>query len=127
MCVVSNCANFKEIKIENIEISDILPIAGDRSRDYHHFRDRERPMHKDYRPFRNRAIVYALMETGMSRAAVCNIDFEDVDAASFRSYKTVDSKSILAYKIFLYKMAFFYTKRIVFRLKIPVLSTTIRI
>ena len=31
------------------------------------------------RPFRNRAIVYTLIETGMRRAAVCNIDLEDVD------------------------------------------------
>jgi integrase len=34
---------------------------------------------KGYRPFRNRAIVYTLIETGMRRAAVRNIDLEDVD------------------------------------------------
>ena len=37
------------------------------------------PCAKGYRPFRNRAIVYALIETGMRQAAVRNIDFDDVD------------------------------------------------
>jgi integrase len=34
---------------------------------------------KGYRSFRNRAIVYALIETGMRRAVVRNIDLADVD------------------------------------------------
>ena len=36
-------------------------------------------MRKGYRPFRNRAIVYTLIETGMRRAAVRNIDLDDVN------------------------------------------------
>src|SRR5512147_2481871 len=34
-----------------------------------------------YRPWRNRAIVYCLIETGMRRAAVCNLDLSEVDFA----------------------------------------------
>ena len=34
-----------------------------------------------YRPWRNRAIVYCLIETGMRRAAVCNLDLGEVDFA----------------------------------------------
>ncbi len=36
-------------------------------------------MNKTYRPFRNRAVVYALIETGMRRAAVCHLNLADVD------------------------------------------------
>ena len=36
-------------------------------------------MRKNYRPYRNRAIVYALIETDMRRAAVRNLNLEDVD------------------------------------------------
>ncbi|MFP6764913.1 MAG: hypothetical protein VB858_14905, partial [Planctomycetaceae bacterium] len=48
-----------------LDATDTLPIVGGRSKDRHRFRDQERPMRKGYRPFRNRAIVYALIETGM--------------------------------------------------------------
>ena len=44
-----------------LDAADTLPIIGDRSKD------------------RNRAIVYTLFETGMRRAAVRNIDLDDVD------------------------------------------------
>jgi hypothetical protein len=53
-----------------LDAADTLPIVGGRSKDRHRFRDKERPMRKGYRPFRNRAIVYTLIETGMRRAAV---------------------------------------------------------
>jgi integrase len=56
-----------------------ISIVGWRSNDRHRFRDKERLVRKGYRPFRNRAIVYALIETGMRRAAVRNIDLADVD------------------------------------------------
>ena len=39
----------------------------------------ERPRRKGYRPWRNRAIVYCLIETGMRRAAVCNLDLCEID------------------------------------------------
>ena len=37
------------------------------------------PMRKGYRPYRNRAIVNTLIETGMRRAAVRNLNLKDVD------------------------------------------------
>jgi integrase len=56
-----------------------LPIIGGRSKDRHCFRDKERPVRKGYPPYRIRAIVYTLIETGMRRATVRNIDLADVD------------------------------------------------
>ena len=43
-----------------------------------------RPRRKGYRPYRNRAIVYCLIETGMRRSAVCNLNLEHVDRKSFK-------------------------------------------
>ena len=63
----------------NLVAADTLPIVGGRTKDRHRFRDKERSMRKGYRPFRNRTIVYTLIETGMRRAAVRNIDLADVD------------------------------------------------
>ena len=48
-----------------LDAADTLPIIGGRSKDRHRFRDKERPVRKGYRPFRNRAIVYTLIETGV--------------------------------------------------------------
>ncbi len=39
----------------------------------------ERPRRKGYRPWRNRAIVYLLIETGMRRAAVVRLDAGDIN------------------------------------------------
>jgi integrase len=66
-----------------LDAADHLPVLGGRSRDrrrYGHleFAD-ERPRRKGYRPWRNRALVYCLIETGMRRAAVCNLDLQGVD------------------------------------------------
>ena len=62
-----------------LDAADTLPIVGGRSKDRNRFRDQERPVRKGYRPLRNRAIVYTLIETGMRRAAVRNIDLADVN------------------------------------------------
>src|SRR5512132_2591685 len=60
-----------------LDAADHLPILGGRSRDRRRSKDvefaDERPRRKGYRPWRNRAIVYCLIETGMRRAAVCNL------------------------------------------------------
>ena len=68
-----------------LDAADHLPILGGRSRDRRRSKDvefaDERPRRKGYRPWRNRAIVYALIETGMRRAAVCNLDLSEVDFA----------------------------------------------
>ena len=39
----------------------------------------ERPRRKGYRPYRNRAIVYTLLGTGMRRAAIRNLNLAAVD------------------------------------------------
>jgi integrase len=66
-----------------LDAADHLPILGGRSRDRRRCKDvefaDERPRRKGYRPWRNRAIVYCLIETGMRRAAVCNLDLVEID------------------------------------------------
>jgi integrase len=49
--------------------------TGGRSRDRYR-NATERPRRKDYRPYRNRAIVYTLIETGMRRSAVVGINWD---------------------------------------------------
>src|SRR5215831_9533212 len=60
-----------------------LTIGG-RSKDRKRYRTGERPRRTGYRPYRNRAIVYTLMETGMRRAAVTRLDRAQVDLAGRR-------------------------------------------
>ena len=62
-----------------LDAADSLPLVGGRSKDRNRFRGKERPMRKGYRAFRNRAIVYTLIETGMRRAAIRNLNLDDVD------------------------------------------------
>lgn len=63
--------------------ADLLLQLGGRSRDRGRYRGRQdRPRHKGHRPYRNRAVVYLLIETGMRRAAVVDLDLEDVDFAA---------------------------------------------
>jgi integrase len=62
-----------------LDAADSLPLVGGRSKDRNRFRGQERPQRKGYRPYRNRAIVYTLIETGMRRAAVRNLDLKDVN------------------------------------------------
>lgn len=62
-----------------LDAADMLTSTGGRSRDRKRFRGQERPTRKGYRPWRNRAIVYALIETGMRRAAVTKLNLGDVD------------------------------------------------
>ena len=69
-----------------LDAADHLPVLGGRSRDRRRSKDiefaDERPRRKGYRPWRNRAIVYALIETGMRRAAVCSLDLSEIDFES---------------------------------------------
>ncbi len=62
-----------------LDAADLLLETGGRSRDRSRYRNAERPVNKTYRPYRNRAVVYALIETGMRRAAVCHLNLSDVD------------------------------------------------
>lgn len=62
-----------------LDAADQLPVTGGRSRDRKRFRKKERPQRKGYRPYRNRAIIYTLIETGMRRAGAVNIILDDID------------------------------------------------
>jgi integrase len=67
-----------------LDAADHLPVIGGRSRDRRRNKKTElpdeRPRRKGYRPWRNRAIVYTLVETGMRRAEVTTIDLSGLDA-----------------------------------------------
>lgn len=62
-----------------LDAADLLVEIGGRSKDRSRFRGVERPKRKGYRALRNRAIIYALIETGMRRAAVTNLSLGDID------------------------------------------------
>ncbi|MFZ0256031.1 MAG: site-specific integrase [Gammaproteobacteria bacterium] len=66
-----------------LDAADCLPVIGGRSRNRRLTTELpdERPRRKSYRPWRNRAIIYLLIETGMRRAAVTRLNFVDIDAA----------------------------------------------
>ncbi|HLO76643.1 MAG TPA: site-specific integrase [Magnetospirillum sp.] len=72
-----------------LDAADLLhqsDVRKDRSR----FRGAQRPASAWARPWRNRAIVYTLLETGMRRAAVVAINLADIDFAG--SAITVEEK-----------------------------------
>ena len=67
-----------------LDAADYLPIIGGRSRNRRTQTEMpadERPRRKGYRPWRNRAIVYLLIETGMRRSAVTTLNLDDIDTA----------------------------------------------
>lgn len=62
-----------------LDAADLLVEIGGRSKDHNRYQRTERPKRRGYRALRNRAIVYALVETGMRRAAARNLDLTAVD------------------------------------------------
>ena len=62
-----------------LDAADTLPVLGGLSKDRHRYRGKNRPQRKGFRPYRNRAIVYCLIETGMRRAAVRNLNLKGVN------------------------------------------------
>lgn len=63
-----------------LDAADLLTQNQGISKDRNRYRDIEdRPKRKRFRPYRNRAIVYCLIETGMRRAAIKNLNFESID------------------------------------------------
>ena len=63
-----------------LDEADLIIKQGGRSKDRARFKDvNNRPVRKGYRPYRNRAIIYTLIETGMRRKAVTSINFIDID------------------------------------------------
>lgn len=62
-----------------LDAADLLIEIGGRSQDRSRFRHAERPKRKGYRAYRNRAIIYTLIETGMRRSAAAGLDIHDID------------------------------------------------
>lgn len=62
-----------------LDAADLLLEVGGRSRDRRAHGAGSRPRRKGYRPYRNRAIVYTLIGTGMRRAAIGHLNVVDVD------------------------------------------------
>jgi len=63
-----------------LDAADKLLSSGGVSKDRNRFKNiKKRPKRRHYRPFRNRAIIYTLIETGMRRSAVIKIDLHNVD------------------------------------------------
>ena len=62
-----------------LDAADLLLTMGGRSKDRKRYKRGERPQRKGYRPYRNRAIVYTLIETGMRRAAITQLNLDQVD------------------------------------------------
>lgn len=62
-----------------LDAADMLLVVGGISRDRKRYKTAEKPKRKGYRPYRNRAVMYALIETGMRRAAVTKLNLDNVD------------------------------------------------
>ena len=62
-----------------LDTADLLLTWGDAQRIGNGTKNRERPWRKGYRPYRNRAIVYTLIEMGMHRAAITQLNADQVD------------------------------------------------
>lgn len=62
-----------------LDAADLLPVVGGLSKNRRFLSVEMRPKRKGYRPYRNRAIIYALTETGMRRKGVTEINLSDVD------------------------------------------------
>jgi integrase len=64
-----------------LDASDLLLQIGGLSKSRRRYvGEKERPRRKGYRPYRNRAIIYTLIETGMRRRAVTAVNILDVDS-----------------------------------------------
>ena len=64
-----------------LDAADLLLAIGGRSKDRKRYKTGERPRRTGYRPYRNRAIIYTLIETGMRRAAVTHLDLAQANLA----------------------------------------------
>jgi site-specific recombinase XerD len=67
-----------------LDAADLLLAIGGRSKDRKRYKTGERPRRTGYHLYRNRAIVYTLIETGMRRAAVTHLDQAQVDLVGRR-------------------------------------------
>jgi integrase len=62
-----------------LDAADLLLTIGGLSRDRKRYKTGQRPRRKGYRPYRNRAMVYTLIETGMRRGAITKLDMDHVN------------------------------------------------
>jgi len=62
-----------------LDSADQLVFVGGRSRDRQRSKGARPPQRKTFRPFRNRAIIYTLIETGMRRTAITRLNLNDID------------------------------------------------
>jgi integrase len=65
-----------------LDAADLLTSVGGRSKDRRrnkHVEPVARPLRKNARPWRNRAMIYALIETGMRRAVVVNLNLDGIE------------------------------------------------
>ncbi|KJS01880.1 MAG: hypothetical protein VR65_07265 [Desulfobulbaceae bacterium BRH_c16a] len=68
----------KQERKQILDAADRLLLVG-RSRDRHRHGGVKPLQRKSFRPYRNRAIVYTVIETGMRRAAITNLNLMDID------------------------------------------------
>ena len=63
-----------------LDAADLLVETGGRSKDRHRYRQvQQRPRRKNYRPYRNRAIIYTFIGTGIRRAELARLKLDKVD------------------------------------------------
>ena len=80
-----------------LSVADNLVTLTALSKDKHRFKDKEKPQLKYKRPYRDRAIVYTLTETGMRRSDVINIT---IDKVNFKTKKIfIKGKKTYKYQI----------------------------
>jgi site-specific recombinase XerD len=65
-----------------LDASDMLLEIGGRSQDRKRYKNlRQRPVRKNFRPYRNRAIISLLIGSGMRVGGLCNLDLSGIDFA----------------------------------------------
>src|SRR5207302_6373432 len=62
-----------------LDAADLLLTIGGRSKDRKRYKAGERPTRKGYRPYRNRAMIYTLIEKGMRRGVIVWLDLVSLD------------------------------------------------
>ncbi|MBI5325284.1 MAG: site-specific integrase [Ignavibacteriae bacterium] len=80
-----------------LNVADNLIELTALSKDRHRYKDKEKPQLKYKRPYRDRAIIYTLTETGMRRSDVINIT---IDKVNFKTKKIfIKGKKTYKYQI----------------------------
>ena len=62
-----------------LDAADELVHVGGRRRDRRRFREKRPPQRTDYRPYRNRAIIYFINGTGARRETIPRLTLDDID------------------------------------------------